>query len=254
MPPVFTRTFRVCGAAVLLGSGPAFANGTIEGTIRLAGPAPAVAARPILKDASACGREAAAESVVVGKGGGLGNVVVFLKDARPAAAPAPVPGASLDQRKCRYIPHVQALTVGTPLAVMNNDAILHNVHGNEAKTDGPALTVFNLATPIKGQKVPVAMRKPGLVKLQCDAGHTWMNAWIYVFDHPYYAVTDDSGGFVIGDVPPGEHVVELWHEPANGAGGRHAGDREGQGERRQARAAGSRAALVTTRYRRDIAR
>ena len=204
----------------LLGSGAAFANGTIEGTIRLAGPAPAVAARPILKDASACGREAAAESVVVGKGGGLGNVVVFLKDAKPAPAPAPAPvaGASLDQRKCRYIPHVQALTVGTSLAVMNNDAILHNVHGNEAKTDGPALTVFNLATPIKGQKVPVAMRRPGLVKLQCDAGHSWMNAWIHVFEHPYYGVTDDSDAFVIADVPAGEHLVELWHEPANGEG------------------------------------
>jgi hypothetical protein len=218
MAPMFSRTLQLAGVATVLASSPAFANGTIEGTIRLAGPTPAVAARPILKDASACGREAAAESVVAGKGGGLANVVVFLKDAKPAAAPAPVAGASLDQRKCRYIPHVQALTVGTSLAVMNNDAILHNVHGNEAKTDGPALTVFNLATPIKGQKVPVAMRKPGLVKLQCDAGHTWMNAWIYVFDHLYYAVTDDSGAFVIGDVPPGEHVVELWHEPANGEG------------------------------------
>lgn len=218
MPTMLIRTLPLGCAAWLWASGPVFANGAIEGTIRVAGPAPAVVARPILKDASACGREAAAESVVVGKGGGLGNVVVFLKDAKPAAAPAPVAGASLDQRKCRYIPHVQALTVGTPLAVMNNDAILHNVHGNEAKTDGPALTVFNLATPIKGQKVPVAMRKPGLVKLQCDAGHTWMNAWIYVFDHPYYAVTDDSGAFAIADVPPGDHVVELWHEPANGEG------------------------------------
>jgi hypothetical protein len=218
MPPMLIRTLQLACAAWLLGPGLAFANGTIEGTIRLAGPAPAVAARPILKDASVCGREAAAESVVAGKGGTLGNVVVFLKDAKPGAAPAPAVGASLDQRRCRYVPHVQALTIGTALAVMNNDAILHNVHGNEAKTDGPALTVFNLATPIKGQKVPVAMRKPGLVKLQCDAGHTWMNAWIYVFDHPYYAVTDDSGAFVIGDVPAGEHVVELWHEPANGEG------------------------------------
>ena len=230
----------------VFGSGPAFANGTIEGTIRLAGPAPAIAARPILKDASACGREAAAESVVVGKGGGLGNVVVFLKDAKPAAAPAPVAGASLDQRKCRYIPHVQALTVGTSLAVMNNDAILHNVHGNEAKTDGPALTVFNLATPIKGQKVPVAMRRPGLVKLQCDAGHTWMNAWIYVFDHPYYAVTDDERRVRdrrrAGRRARGRAVARAGER----RGGRHAHDREGQGERRQTRAPRPRAAPLTT--------
>src|SRR4029078_3993142 len=158
---------------------------------------------------------------------------VSVSDARFAGTPPPVAGASLDQRRCRYLPHVQALTVGTPLAVMNNDAILHNVHGNAVKTEGPTLTVFKLALPIKGQKLPVTMTKPGLVKLQCDAGHTWMNAWIYVFDHPHYAVTDESGAFALADVPAGGHErgacapadvlsgdsgVELWHEPANGEG------------------------------------
>jgi hypothetical protein len=220
MPAMLRRALRCWPVLLLLASNAARANGTIEGTIRLAAPPPAVAARPIAKDASVCGPEAPAESVVVGKAGTLANVVVFVKDAAFAGAPPPVAGASLDQRTCRYLPHVQALTVGTSLAVMNNDGILHNVHGNEAKPDGPALTVFNVAMPIKGQKLPVAMRKPGLIKLQCDAGHTWMNAWIYVFDHPYYAVTDGNGAFVIAGVPAGEHVVELWHEPANtnGAG------------------------------------
>jgi hypothetical protein len=210
--------FPISIAAAALIAGPAFANGTIEGTVRLAGSPPAVAPRPILKDATVCGREAAAESVVVGKGGALGNTVVFVKDARPAGPPPPAAGASVDQRQCRYIPHVQALPAGTPLAVMNSDAILHNVHGNELGANQPALTAFNVATPIKGQKVPVSLRKPGLVRLGCDAGHTWMNAWIYVFDHPYYAVTDEAGKFVIGDVPAGEHEVELWHEPADGQG------------------------------------
>jgi hypothetical protein len=212
------RVVELLSLLFLLPSGAAFANGTIEGTIRLAGPAPATAPRPIAKDASVCGREAASEAVLVGKAGALGNVVVSVTDAHVAGAPAPVAGASLDQRQCRYLPHVQALTVGTPLSVMNNDAILHNVHGNQARAGAPALTVFNVAMPIKGQKLPVPMSKPGLVRLQCDAGHSWMNAWIYVFDHPYYAVTDDAGAFVITGVPAGEHVVELWHEPASGAG------------------------------------
>ncbi|HXU01420.1 MAG TPA: carboxypeptidase regulatory-like domain-containing protein [Polyangia bacterium] len=203
---------------VVLLSGPARAGGTIEGTVRLAGPAPVIAPRPIAKDASVCGREAPVESVRVGKAGALANVVVSVTDARAAKAPPPVAGAAVDQRGCRYVPHVQALTVGTPLAVMNNDAILHNVHGNLARRDGPALTVFNVALPIKGQKLPVTMSKPGLIRLQCDAGHTWMNAWIYVFEHPYFAVTDESGTFVINDVPAGEHVVELWHEPTDGQG------------------------------------
>lgn len=204
-------------ATATFAAGRARANGTIEGTVRLTGAAPVVAARPVVKDASVCGKEAPPESVIVGKAGALANVVVSVTDAHPGKTP-PTAGASVDQRKCRYLPHVQAVTVGTPVAVMNNDAVLHNVHGNEAKADGPALTVFNVAMPILGQKLPVTMTKPGLVRLQCDAGHTWMNAWIYVFDHPYFSVTDDAGKFVIADVPAGEHVVELWHEPADGKG------------------------------------
>ena len=137
---------------------------------------------------------------------------------------------------------MQAVTVGTPLAVMNNDAILHNVHGNEAGAGAPALTVFNLAMPIKGQKLPVPMRKPGLIRLQCDAGHTWMNAWIYVFDHPYFAVTDDRGAFVIDDVPRGRSRGRAVARARGRAGTGHANDREGQSRRRKTRAPGSDAA------------
>ena len=221
MQRMIARALPLMAAALVssaLAPARARANGTIEGTIRLAGPPPAVAAQAIAKDTGVCGKEAPAESIRVGKAGALAGVVVSVTDARAAGAPSPTAGAALDQRKCRYVPHVQAVTVGTPLAVMNNDAILHNVHGNDATASGPALTVFNVAMPIKGQTLPVPMRKPGLVKLQCDAGHTWMNAWIYVFAHPYFAVTDDAGAFAIKDVPAGEHVVELWHEPLDGQG------------------------------------
>jgi hypothetical protein len=218
MAAMFARVLGL--SVVILSSTPnrALASGGIEGTIRLAGPAPVVPARPIAKDANVCGGEAPIESVIVGKGGALANVVVSVTDARFAGPPPPSPRAFIDQRRCRYAPHVQAVTVGTPLAVMNNDAILHNVHGNDAGAGVVAATVFNLAMPIKGQKLPVPMRKPGLIRLQCDAGHSWMNAWIYVFAHPYFAVTDDAGAFVIDGVPAGDHVVELWHEPASGQG------------------------------------
>src|SRR3954471_18223056 len=148
----------------------ALAGGSIEGTVKVAA---AVAARPplpIVKDGSVCGKDAPNEAVLTDKKGGLQNVVVFVKDAKFTGKSAPVANAALDQRQCRYFPHVQALTVGTPLSLMNNDAILHNVHANDT-----GMTVFNVAMPIKGQKLPIPMRKPGLMKLQCDAGHTWMN-------------------------------------------------------------------------------
>jgi Polysaccharide lyase family 4, domain II len=191
----------------------ALAAGSIQGTIKVAKPAPAPPAHQVVKDGGICGKEAPNEAVVVDKKGGLQNVVVFVKDAKFAGKPAPIERAALDQRQCRYFPHVQALTVGTPLSLMNNDAILHNVHANDT-----GMTVFNVAMPIKGQKLPIPMRKPGLMKLQCDAGHTWMNGWIYVFDHPFFAVTDESGAFTIKDLPTGEYTVELWHEPADGQG------------------------------------
>src|SRR5436190_19364380 len=129
MPAMFARVLGLWAFILSLTAGRALASGGIEGTIRLAGPAPLVAARPIAKDANICGGEAPAESVIVGKGGALANVVVFVTDARFAGPPPPSPRASVDQRRCRYVPHVQAVTVGTPVAVMNNDAILHNVHG-----------------------------------------------------------------------------------------------------------------------------
>jgi hypothetical protein len=191
----------------------AFADGTIEGTIKVAKPVPATPPHAVVKDGNVCGKDAPNEAVVVSKTGGLCNVVVYLKDAKAPAKVAPVSGAALDQKQCRYFPHVQALTVGTPLSLMNNDAILHNVHANDT-----GMTVFNVAMPIKGQKLPIPMRKPGLMKLQCDAGHTWMNGWIYVFEHPFFAVTDDKGTFSIKNVPPGDYTLELWHEPADGQG------------------------------------
>jgi len=190
-----------------------FAAGSIQGTVKVAQPCPKPPAHPVVKDGSVCGKEAPNESVLVDKKGGLQNVVVSIKDATFPGKPVPVANAALDQKGCRYFPHVQALTVGTPLSLMNNDAILHNVHANET-----GMTVFNVAMPIKGQKLPVPMRKPGLMRLQCDAGHTWMSGWIYVFEHPYFAVTDEKGGFTIKDVPPGEYTLELWHEPADGQG------------------------------------
>jgi hypothetical protein len=206
------RTAITSLACSLLAS-TALAAGSIQGTVKVASPCPHPPPHAVVKDGSVCGKDAPNEAVLVDKKGGLQNVVVFLKDAKFGGKPTPVANAALDQRQCRYFPHVQALTVGTPLSLMNNDAILHNVHANDT-----GMTVFNVAMPIKGQKLPIPMRKPGLMKLQCDAGHTWMNGWIYVFDHPFFAVTDETGAFTIKDVPPGEYTVELWHEPADGQG------------------------------------
>lgn len=191
------------------------AAATVEGTVRVDGACPKLPAIKVAKDATVCGAEQASEAAAAGPDGGLRNVVVSLHPTKPAApATLPPPGkATVDQLGCMYKPHVQAVTVGSELTLVNSDRVLHNVHANLA-----GVTVFNMAMPIKGQRLPTKLTRPGPVRLQCDAGHTWMNAWIYVLAEPKFAVTDDQGHFSIPDVPPGEYTVEYWHEPVDGKG------------------------------------
>ncbi len=204
---------RLSALAALLVPAAALAQGSVAGVVKLGGPAPPRAAYKVTKDAAVCGADQPNEAVVVSPAGALANVVVSLRVPRPAAPPPPTPNAAVDQRGCRYQPHVQAVTVGTPLALVNSDAVLHNVHGSA----GP-VQVFNVAMPIRNQRLPTKLTRPGLVHLRCDAGHTWMGAWVSVFEHPYFAVTGADGKFAIKDVPAGHYTVEYWHEPADGKG------------------------------------
>src|SRR5262245_17435485 len=105
-------------------STPALAGGIIEGSVKLEGAAPKVPPVKVTKDESTCGKDRPSEAVQVGSGGAIRNVVVYLKDAKAPAPPPPTTNAVLDQKGCRYEPHVQAVTLGTPLAVLNNDAVL----------------------------------------------------------------------------------------------------------------------------------
>ena len=192
----------------------ASAHGSVEGTVKLAGKPPALPAHAVMKDNAVCGANKPNEAVLVGPGGALRNVVVSLRLPRSASPPPPpTAGAAIDQVGCTYKPHVQAVTVGTSLTLVNSDRVLHNVHGSI----GPVQT-FNVAMPIKDQRLPTKLTRPGLVRLQCDAGHSWMNAWLYVFEHPYFAVSGADGKFELKDVPAGHYTVELWHEPADGKG------------------------------------
>ena len=186
--------------------GPVTGGGTLAGTVRFLGPVPPAPRLPVIKDPQVCGSDKPDEALLVSASKGVANAVVFI-DKIDHGKPLAAGKAELDNSICRFEPHVQAFVVGTELHVKNEDAVLHNTHIRLPSSD-----VFNYALPEKGQVIKKKVTRPGLMKVGCDAGHTWMSAWIAVFEHPYFAVTDKEGRFSLGDVPPGDYTLMYWHE------------------------------------------
>lgn len=192
-------------------------GGRVRGTVTLRGtPASKTPAATFPKDLNPddrkfCGgKEPLAPPYYEIDGGHLKDVVVWLagvKQGKPLAKERRV----LANRDCKFAPHVQTVDVGADLQVENHDPILHNTHPIYI---GDKSTLFNLALPAQGQVVKKKVRRPGVLKVQCDAGHVWMRAFVHAFDHPYHAVTAKDGAFVLADVPPGKYKLNAWHEAA----------------------------------------
>ena len=128
---------------------------------------------------------------------------VYLKDA--PRTPAPVMHAEIRQRNENFVPRVVAVTVGSTVDFPNDDAIYHNVFSlSKTKT-------FDLGRYAAGRSKTVRFDKPGIVRVFCDI-HSHMSAFILVFAHRFFAVTDDQGRYVIEGVPPGRFAVAAWYE------------------------------------------
>ncbi|MGC4083568.1 MAG: carboxypeptidase regulatory-like domain-containing protein [Vicinamibacterales bacterium] len=149
------------------------------------------------------------ETYVVGPDGKtLGNVFVYVKDGLGNLVfDAPTTPARIDQKDCRYHPHVFGIQVGQPLEIINSDPTLHNIHA-VAKNNRE----FNNGEPIQNMKTTHTFTAPEvMVPFKCDV-HGWMNAYVGVLNHPFYAVTDPGGTFSLKGLPPGTYTIEAWHE------------------------------------------
>ena len=185
-------------------------GGTITGTVKWTGPVPKIPTATINKDPEICDPQAQKkrdfERLIVGSSGGVANTVVFLKNiSKGKAMDLPEPRQFLNQKNCRYEPHVLLVPAEGTLHLKSSDPVLHTVHMSGASD-------YNLPFPFANQTVARNMNRLGLVDLRCNAGHIWMNAEMMVVSHPYYTVTDEDGGFRLTDVPPGEYEIEAWHE------------------------------------------
>jgi len=189
-------------------------GGTIRGDVRLAGKMPRILQLAVTKDANYCGGKKSSPRLRVGKSRGVQNAIVWLEDVPEGkSTTSDNKQLRLDQFKCEYNPHVLLLPYGSSLDIVNSDPILHNVHTYDESDAGK--TLFNIAQPIKGQRTTIKQtqfKRPGLYSATCDAGHPWMNAYIMVTEHPYYALTDVNGNFILENVPPGTYELKMWHE------------------------------------------
>jgi plastocyanin len=185
--------------------------GNVDGKITLDGEAPKMDAIQMAADpycAKAHTSPVMTEFVVVGDNGALANVFVYVKKGLEGRQfPVPSEPVVLDQHGCQYHPHVMGIQVGQKLEVLNSDETLHNIHAMPKNNKE-----FNIGQPVKGLKTDKEFTNPEvMVPFKCDV-HKWMNSYAGVLDHPYFAVSGDDGSYSIRGLPPGDYVIEAWHE------------------------------------------
>jgi plastocyanin len=172
-------------------------NGAIRGRVELRRVAPPVERRPSVSDVGTPEPRDLTDR---------NRSVVYLESAPRGAFEEREPGrATMDQRNETFVPHVLAITVGTRVDFPNDDRLYHNVFSlSKAKR-------FDLGRYAAGKSNSVVFDRPGIVRVFCDI-HSHMNAFILVFSHPFFALTDAEGRYQISNVPPGTYNVIAWNE------------------------------------------
>jgi plastocyanin len=189
----FVAAVLLTGAPEASGHGSAEPLTVIRGRVDVERPAHAVPRRP-------------GESGPPVADPGLRRAVVYFESApRGAFEDRESARATLDQRDETFVPHVLAITVGTVVDFPNNDRTYHNVFSlSKAQR-------FDLGRYAAGRSKAVRFDHPGIVRVFCDI-HSHMNAFILVFNHRFFAVTDPQGRYEIAGVPAGTYTLSAWYE------------------------------------------
>lgn len=211
------RSLIVAAAALMIGAGgsreaspPSGGMGAITGKVLLDCTLPDNRME-VSQDHKTCGRSKRSPRICVGKSNGIADAIVYLEKVKGGKSFPQGQAYTLEQHNCEYTPHILIVPAGSCMEIVNNDAILHNVHTYEGAQDPK--TLFNIAQPVKGLRSKTRpLTTPGIKSVSCDAGHPWMSAYVMVADHPYYALTDKDGNFRLDGVPPGTYTLHMWHE------------------------------------------
>jgi hypothetical protein len=184
--------------------------GSVKGVVTLEGMAPQNAAIKMNAD-PVCVKENTTpqfQETYEVDGDKLANVFVYVKDGLGNYSyDPPTDMPKIDQMNCRYHPHVFGVRVGQEIEIINSDPTLHNIHALPKSN-----SEFNNGQPIQGMKMKHAFTtKEVMVPFKCDV-HGWMNAYVGVLDHPFFATTGKDGSFELKGLPSGTYTIEAWHE------------------------------------------
>jgi hypothetical protein len=147
------------------------------------------------------------ETVVVNDDGTLQNVFVYVKEGLGGLKfPGPTEGAVLDQKGCRYRPHIFGAQTGQDVIIRNSDGILHNIHPMPS-VNRP----FNLGQPRTMDSTKQFDQVEVMIPIECDV-HDWMKGYAGILEHPYFSVTGSDGSFSLPNLPPGTYTIAAWHE------------------------------------------
>jgi plastocyanin len=191
---------------------PAPAGGaTIAGTVKFSGTAPANPTIDMSEEAACKAKHTGVitDPQVVVTNGMVANVFVYVKGGLPAGAsyPAPATPVVIDQNGCLYSPRVFGVMVGQPIEIRNSDPVLHNIKAVPSANRG-----FNISQPSQGMTTTRTFNTAEvMVPFECNV-HGWMNAFVGVLTHPFYATSGADGGFSIQGLPAGTYELEAWHE------------------------------------------
>lgn len=203
-----------------------FTNGaTVRGTVVFEGEVPADGKIVISENADYCGKEQREGKYIISDSK-VKNVVVWIEGIDKGKA-LPEKQVNITIKDCRAVPHVDVGFVGGEYIFRNDDDILHTVQSKlglayqekvSARPLEDGASIYNLALPRKGHEVRKPIKKwhrytdeTGFIQIRSNT-HNWIRGYVFIFDHPYAAVTDEKGSFSIESVPPGEYVLKAWHE------------------------------------------
>lgn len=182
-------------------------GGTIEGVVLYTGATipkdPLIA---LTSETAYCGKSIPAKKYLINDRK-VQNAIVYINGIT-AGKELPGEAVTMTNLNCEFVPRIAVGFKGNKFIMKNDDPVLHTF---DIHTSLEGRELYHVGLHEKGSSVTKTFPGTGLLEVSCYI-HPWQFAYVYIFDHPYAAVTDKAGRFVIRDIPPGTYTVEAWHE------------------------------------------